>query len=162
MWNFLILASARHSLHRRSNISHDQTGPTQAATDIVEAAPSNVSLRSMKPRTNTTTILCLYSSGERTGDDPDDGADTRSTTAVASSMLGGGPARMARGRGAAQDALPKIAWRTRYAFRMSSGRRRPETSAKIFSASSLGTANGLSARTSVSSRRGISSATDTW
>src|SRR5882724_5259573 len=64
-------------------------------------------------------------------------------------------------RDAAQDALPKIAWRTRYAFRMSPGRRRPETSAKIFSASSLGTADGLSARTSVSSRSGISSATDT-
>ena len=30
---------------------------------------------------------------------------------------------MAGGRGAAQDALAKIAWRTRYAFRMSSGRR---------------------------------------
>ena len=45
---------------------------------------------------------------------------------------------------------------------MSSGRRRPETSAKIFSASSVGTAAGLSARTSVSSRSGISSATETW
>src|SRR4051812_14816495 len=44
---------------------------------------------------------------------------------------------------------------------MSSGRRRPDTSAKIFSASSLGTADGLSARTSVSSRSGISSATET-
>src|SRR5260370_31384613 len=44
---------------------------------------------------------------------------------------------------------------------MSSGRRRAETSAKLFPASSLGTADGLSARTSVSSRSGISSATDT-
>jgi len=44
---------------------------------------------------------------------------------------------------------------------MSPGRRRPETSAKIFSVSSLGTADGLSARTSVSSRRAISSAIDT-
>ena len=73
----------------------------------------------------------------------------------------GALARATARREAAQDVLPKISWRTRYAFRMSSGRRRPETSAKIFSASSLGTADGLSARTAVSSRSGISSATDT-
>jgi hypothetical protein len=49
------------------------------------------------------------------------------------------------GRAAAQDALSKTARRTRYAFRMSSGRGRPETSAKIISAPSLGTADGREA-----------------
>src|SRR5213593_1617787 len=54
-----------------------------------------------------------------------------------------------------------MARRTLYALRISSGRRRAETSAKIFSASSLGTAAALSP-TSVRSRRGTSRAVATW
>src|SRR5262245_7878076 len=59
-----------------------------------------------------------------------------------------------------QDARPNMARRTLYALRTSSGRRRPETRAKIFSASSVGTVLLLSP-TSVRSRRGTSSATET-
>src|SRR4030095_16223337 len=62
--------------------------------------------------------------------------------------------------GEAYDARPNMARRTLYALRTSSGRRRPETRAKVFSASSVGTVLLLSP-TSVRSRRGISSATET-
>src|SRR5262245_15842871 len=53
-----------------------------------------------------------------------------------------------------------MARRTLYALRTSSGRRRPETRAKIFSASSVGTVACLSP-TSVRSRSGTSRATET-
>src|SRR3989454_4008082 len=60
----------------------------------------------------------------------------------------------------AYEARLNMARRTLYALRTSSGRRRPETRAKIFSASSVGTVLLLSP-TSVRSRRGTSSATET-
>src|SRR5437899_8893436 len=68
--------------------------------------------------------------------------------------------RAGAGDGGAYEARPNMARRTLYALRTSSGRRRPETSAKIFSASSVGTVLLLSP-TSVRSRRGTSGAPDT-
>src|SRR5206468_5308180 len=59
----------------------------------------------------------------------------------------------------AYEARLNMARRTLYALRTSSGRRRPATRAKIFSASSVGTVLLLSP-TSVRSRRGTSRATE--